>query len=47
MLIQRVFCSQVLEYEFELFKHPVPVSLPTLVLSTGRSILKEALPVQV
>ena len=37
---------QVLEYEFEMFKHPVPVNLPVLVLSTSRSILRDALPVQ-
>ena len=36
----------MLEYEFEMFKHPVPVNLPVLVLSTSRSILRDALPVQ-
>ncbi|GAX82333.1 hypothetical protein CEUSTIGMA_g9762.t1 [Chlamydomonas eustigma] len=43
--LQRVLTEQILVYEFEMFKHPVPVNLPTVVLSTCRSILKEALPV--
>lgn len=36
----------MLEYDFDVYKHPVPVSIPTLVVSTGRSLLHEAAPLQ-
>ncbi len=37
----------MLQYEFEMYRHGVPVSLPAVMLSTGRSILRDVLPVTV
>ncbi|KAG1662753.1 hypothetical protein FOA52_006778 [Chlamydomonas sp. UWO 241] len=41
-----VLSEQLLRYEFEMYSHPVPVCLPAIVLSTGRSVLRESLQLQ-
>lgn len=35
---------QALAYDFQFYKQPVPVELPPVVLSVGRSIMHHALP---
>eukprot|EP00798_Chlamydomonas_sp_ICE-L_P004636 gene4636-14832_t len=41
--LSKLLQEQVLAYDFVFYEHPVPVNLPAVVFSTGRSLLNDAL----
>jgi len=38
--------TQALLYDFQFYKQPVPVSVTPVVLSKGRSVMHESLPIR-
>ncbi|GLC58233.1 hypothetical protein PLESTB_001336100 [Pleodorina starrii] len=45
--LQAVSRQQELPYDFETFQHPVPVDLPLILLTEGRSLLRDSVHVRV